>query len=216
MIIGIIILSVLITFLIWLFIIFLLKQGAKQAKIQKEKRNKVKGKFGEQLVSMCINKFKDEDEILINNFLFHDKYDKQHEIDHIFFSKRGIFVIETKNYIGSIHKYDYEHYIQILPNGNNNPPFYSPVKQNEGHIRSLLYLLKDNGIYLTYDERESLFHSLIVFIKSDISSIEEPTVINLSDLEETIFSYPIECNQQLIHDIANTIVEIQNKQVSSE
>ena len=65
MIIGIIILSVLITFLIWLFIIFLLKQGAKQAKIQKEKRNKVKGKFGEQLVSMCINKFKDEDDLTI-------------------------------------------------------------------------------------------------------------------------------------------------------
>ncbi len=208
----IIILIVVIVFILFLIIHhFSDKKHPTSAEDKFQNRNDAIGKQGEEIVKQYINNFKDKDEVLINNFSYKDKYDNSHEIDHIFFSKRGIFVIETKNRAGIIKQTSEDQFVQILKDGEIKHPFRSPMKQNEGHIKSLTYLLKENGIYLTYEESSTIFHSIIVFINSDISSISDSSCINLKDLKEKIESYPILINQQLIQDISNTILQLQTK-----
>lgn len=75
------------------------------------------------------------------------------EIDVLFITQKGIFVIESKNYSGWIFgDADSTYWTAMLPNRQKNF-FYNPVKQNETHIRWL-------GRYL--DGGVPLF-SLIVF-----------------------------------------------------
>lgn len=70
------------------------------------------------------------------------------EIDLVFITEKGIFVIESKNYSGWIFGNENDQYwTATLPNGQKNR-FYNPVKQNRSHIRWLKnYLQMDPPIY---------------------------------------------------------------------
>ena len=75
------------------------------------------------------------------------------EIDVVFITQKGIFVIESKNYSGWIFGDEKSVYWTVmLPNKQKNK-FYNPIKQNETHIKWL-------GKYL--NEEIPLF-SIIVF-----------------------------------------------------
>lgn len=64
------------------------------------------------------------------------------QIDHVVVSRYGIFVIETKNYKGLITVNENTGYwTQSFK--HNSYDFYSPVQQNEGHISSMKYLLRN-------------------------------------------------------------------------
>lgn len=59
------------------------------------------------------------------------------EIDVVYITQKGIFVIESKNYSGWIFGNENDQYwTASLPNGNKNQ-FYNPVKQNRTHIKWL-------------------------------------------------------------------------------
>lgn len=59
------------------------------------------------------------------------------EIDVVYITQKGIFVIESKNYSGWIFGNENDQYwTASLPNGNKNQ-FYNPVKQNKTHIKWL-------------------------------------------------------------------------------
>lgn len=75
------------------------------------------------------------------------------QIDHVVVSQYGIFVIETKNYHGSIYGgYDSEYWTQGL--GGRSYRFYNPIFQNKGHVDALRNML---GL------EEYLFVSIIAF-----------------------------------------------------
>lgn len=58
------------------------------------------------------------------------------QIDHLVFSPYGIFVIETKDYGGTVYGSEYaEQWTQYI--GNETHKFYNPVKQNQGHVHAL-------------------------------------------------------------------------------
>lgn len=70
------------------------------------------------------------------------------EIDLIMLHKKGIFVVENKNYTGFIYGDDREeHWLQIKPVGSGvcRKSFFSPVRQNEIHIRHVSRLLQEAG-----------------------------------------------------------------------
>lgn len=67
---------------------------------------------------------------------------KTSQIDHIVVSPYGIFVVETKNYKGVITPNEYTGY-WTQGFTRKKYKFYSPIKQNNGHISSLKYLLKN-------------------------------------------------------------------------
>ena len=59
------------------------------------------------------------------------------EIDVLFITSRGVFVIESKNYSGWIFGHEEDRYwTQCLQSGQKNR-FYNPVLQNRGHLKWL-------------------------------------------------------------------------------
>lgn len=66
------------------------------------------------------------------------------EIDVVFITQKGIFVIESKNYSGWIFGDEQSTYwTAMLPNREKHR-FYNPIKQNAAHIKWLGKYLSDN------------------------------------------------------------------------
>ena len=66
------------------------------------------------------------------------------EIDVMFITQKGIFVIESKNYSGWIFGNESDQYwTASLPGGKKNH-FYNPIMQNRGHIKWLGQYLGDD------------------------------------------------------------------------
>lgn len=96
------------------------------------------GEFVVKLVLVFLNKNKYKK---LHNITIQDN-NKTIQIDHLVISKYGVFVIETKNYSGTIygnetanHFYKYNH--------QKKYEFYNPIKQNYGHIFALKNVLGD-------------------------------------------------------------------------
>ena len=105
------------------------------------------------------------------------------QIDHILISRKGIFVIETKDFSGKIIGSEEEKFwIQKLNFKENY--FYSPIKQNYGHVKAVEEIIKIKNIS----------HSLIVFTnKSNIKKVDSDTpVIQLKNLKKFIKKYKTE------------------------
>ena len=102
------------------------------------------------------------------------------QIDHILITKKGIFVIETKDFSGKIiGEEDSKFWLQKLRFKENY--FYSPIKQNYGHVKAVEEIIKRRNICI----------SLIVFTnKSNIKKIKSETdVIQLKNLKKFIRRY---------------------------
>ena len=109
----------------------------------------MRGKEGEELVHYELMGLPDEYHI-IDNACFGNN-GKYVQIDHIVISPYAIFVIETKNFKGKIYGGEYSQYWgQKL--WRKYYKFYNPIRQNEGHVRYLKYLLKDysNNVFIPF------------------------------------------------------------------
>lgn len=108
------------------------------------KTNKGKGKLGELILSIMIyysldkNKYK-----TINNVTLKLSENDTTQIDLIIISIYGIFVIETKNFQGTIYgKKDDKQWTQSFGSGKRrNNKFQNPLFQNYKHIQSLIELI---------------------------------------------------------------------------
>lgn len=140
----------------WLWVILALLMVWAWVYWQKHTRNKhinQKGKQGEDLLRQHTERALGK-----RYHAFHDLliplYQHTTQIDHIFVSRYGVFVVETKNYTGWIYgDAQQTHWTQVLAQQKNR--FYNPLKQNDTHIKALAYLLK-----LPVDK----FHSIVVFV----------------------------------------------------
>ena len=156
--------------------------------IIKKNYPKLRGYYGEKWVGKDLNKLPKDKYIVLNDIMIKDERGT-HQIDHIVISKKGIFVIEMKNYYGLIvgNKYD-EKWTQHL--GHHKESFYNPLRQNYGHKKTLSALLNLD---------DSFFISIICFSNSANLSIKYGNeVINLRNLLHKIKDYN---NQDLNIDI---------------
>lgn len=91
--------------------------------------------------------------LILKNIYIPNDNGETSEIDLVYITQKGIFVIESKNYSGWIFGNETDYYwTQSLPNGKKNR-FYNPILQNRTHIKWLLRYLGE----------EVPFFSLIVF-----------------------------------------------------
>ena len=99
----------------------------------------IKGIVGEKVISVLLSGLPKEQYILLNDVMLQtDKGTTQ--VDHILVSVYGIFVIETKNYKGWIYGGEYaEQWTQNIY--GNKSKFLNPLRQNYGHVVSLMQLL---------------------------------------------------------------------------
>jgi predicted RNA-binding Zn-ribbon protein involved in translation (DUF1610 family) len=141
---------------------------------------KVKGVIGEKTVSSVLY-FLDNSKYKVVNNVVLKIGDKTSQIDHIVISDFGMFVIETKNYKGWIVGNEKsEHWTQVIYSYKSK--FYNPIRQNEGHIKTLRRCLND------YPDLE--YVSIIVFSSTaNIKVTSQTDVINLHHLIGTIKSY---------------------------
>lgn len=96
--------------------------------------NTFRGNNGERLVQGLLEQLPEGYYIL--NDIIVTKEQGTSQIDHVVVSKYGIFVIETKNYSGTIYGYpNNPHWVQHL--GNKKYKMYNPIMQNLGHIEAL-------------------------------------------------------------------------------
>ena len=116
------------------------------------------GKYGEMLTERelkLVSLFGRSGKTLKNLYLPKDNGETC-EIDLLYITQKGIFVIESKNYSGWIFGNSKDQYwTQSLPDGTKNR-FYNPIKQNQNHLKWLrLYLKQDIALYsfIVFSER---------------------------------------------------------------
>ena len=119
----------------------------------------IKGKLGERGVVFYLS-FLNKNKYTVLNDLIYRNGDRSTQIDHVVVSTRGIFVIETKNYKGSIYGSEHKDYwMHTL--GRHRYSLYNPIIQNENHIRFLMRKFP----YIC--ERKQCIHSIVVFLNTE-------------------------------------------------
>jgi hypothetical protein len=136
----------------------------------------MKGKVGEKVTSWRLKQAKCQKSIVIDNVIIPGDNNRTSQIDHILVSTKGIFVVETKNFVGKVYgREEDQEWLQVLKHGQVKNKFYSPVKQNLTHV----YRLKE---LLGYDGR---INSCVVFVQADIDDVKA-TVYTPWSLKEAI------------------------------
>lgn len=136
------------------------------------------GTYGEFLTFLELEKFQHHRKIVVNPYL--PRKDKTtSEIDLVFINAIGIYVIESKNFSGSIYgkESDFK-WTQILGKTKKST-FYNPIRQNDTHIK----VLQDN-LKLP---RNINFFSVVVFSdRCKLKVSAETPVIHRRDLIKEI------------------------------
>lgn len=137
------------------------------------------GRQGEKLIIKKLEKLNIKGKIL-NNIYIPKRTGGTAEIDVMFITEKGIFVIESKNYSGRIqgdsHSYKWSSTLML---GRINS-FYNPILQNENHINHLKQYI---GISVP-------LHSIVVFsnrcrLNVEDNSMDVP-VVKRKHLNKTI------------------------------
>lgn len=136
------------------------------------------GKQGEKIV---IKKSKPrlwEYQRELHDYTFRSKDGKSRQIDHIIIRSNGIFVVETKNYSGTIYGTENQmQWTQVLGYGREKHKFYNPVKQNATHVSKIREILgKDAPIF-----------SIVVFVNGNIEFIDIDNVYDTDGYRERVF-----------------------------
>ena len=80
------------------------------------------------------------------------------QIDHVFVSEFGVFVVETKNMNGWIYGTEKDRkWIQVFPGGQKYR-FQNPLRQNYGHVKSIEDALAGMGL------AKGVVKSVVVFV----------------------------------------------------
>ena len=113
--------------------------------------------YGEKVVNYHLRPLLREDEYLLANLLLPLRNGHKTEIDCVLISRKGIFCIETKNWVGHIDGNDDDEYWHQ----EYDDPYMSdkdhknPVRQNEGHCGVLERILHNRyGV-----------HNIVIFVK---------------------------------------------------
>lgn len=139
----------------------------------KEYQANFKGERGEQIVASILGESIAGKQYVLHNLLFKINSNKSCEIDHIYINKFGVWVIETKNYSGSIYgNLQQRNWTQVLAYGAESNQFYNPIKQNASHIYHLS----------NYLNMKNIFHNIVVFLYADISYIPIDTLYTQDSL----------------------------------
>ena len=142
------------------------------------------GKEGEHSARRVLKKLRKYGEILLNDIMI--TYPKgSTQIDHILITSFGIIVIETKNYSGVIYGYGNSTYWKEFFRNGKEYKFYSPLKQNEGHINVLKNLIyRKNKKYSNVPFFSVIFYVGNVELK--LKGVHNAYVVKINELGRLI------------------------------
>ncbi|MDD7715140.1 MAG: nuclease-related domain-containing protein, partial [Mollicutes bacterium] len=174
-----IVLYIVIALLVFIFIIAisiaLVNKSNYGSEITNHERNaKLYGDIGEKIVGQRLEEIVNTyGGYLYNDFCFEDEYGFSSQIDHILITLGGVFIIETKNMVGTVYgDKDAERWKCIkYQNGNIYEKIIgNPIIQNQGHINHLRDMFASIPPKMT---------SMVIFVDTDISYIDSNLVYNL-------------------------------------
>lgn len=140
------------------------------------------GNFGEAICKSEIKQILRSDDILINNICLNIN-GKETEIDNLIINKNGIFIIEVKNYNGTLYgdidDFEWEK-IKVSPGGNVfTKEVKNPIRQMKRQTYLLSRYLKENGI--------RIWISPFAYFINDNSPVNDECVISdIRELDKTI------------------------------
>ncbi|WP_080802912.1 NERD domain-containing protein [Arabiibacter massiliensis] len=133
------------------------------------------GRRGEKLTERelkLVKLFGRDGKVLRNVYVPKDNGETS-EIDVLFITQKGVFVIESKNFSGWVFGNEADRSWTVsLPNGQKNR-FYNPIKQNRSHLKWLAkYLADDTPLFsiIVFSERCEL--KKVTVESSDVSVVK--------------------------------------------
>lgn len=147
---------------------FLFKKRKEQV-LEKEKLEnfKEKGNKGEDKTYSVIYPLFPEGTRFMRNITI-PLFDKETEIDIVIISKQGILVLENKDYSGIIKGNQKTKTWQHISLNGEERDFYSPLWQNNTHIKTLNYHLSKRGLI------GLPFTSRVVFSDNNVDLVGTP------------------------------------------
>ena len=137
---------------------------------------KSKGIYGEFKVKLLLGKNIENERYVIND-LYLVNEEKSTQIDHVLINRKGIFVIETKNYAGRIYGNENQReWTQVLNYGKVKNKLYNPILQNKSHIYALSKIIG----------RSDCFISIIVFPKAELMTETTTHVCHIGNVRNII------------------------------
>lgn len=150
----------------------------------KREQRKIKqaGNKGEAIFSNMIRSILRSDDVLLNNISL-SVNSKEAEIDNLIINNNGIFIVEVKNYNGTLYGNadDYEWTkVKISPGGNAfSKKVKNPIKQMRRQIYVLSQYLKENNVRIW-------INGYAYFINNN-SPVDDECVINdIAELDRII------------------------------
>ena len=157
-----------------------------------------KGKTGEKLVAERLEII-DGYKHILNDIMLNDN-GKSRQIDHIAITEYGVYIIETKNYAGTIYGRETSNEWQQYLNGKCFK-FKNPIHQNYGHLQVVNYYIDD----ITQE-----IYSVIAFIRRGKLKIDTTTPVIYEDqLAQYIRNHKKVLNSEKIEKIYQTLIENQ-------
>lgn len=167
-----------------------------------------KGWYGEYIFYLLIKRIVKDDGKIIRDIIIPkiDDNNVTSQIDNVIISRKGIFVIEIKNFSGKIYGSDEQkEWTQSLNYGKNNYKFYSPVKQNKTHVNRIKEHIK-----LEID-----IFSVIIFIKADISSLKSNYTYDIKRFKKFYRNQKIKYSNSEIEHIYNYFLHFKKNKVKT-
>ena len=165
-----------------------------------------KGKYGEYKIHKFLKRSISKEDILLKDLVLSTSADSC-QIDHLILSKKGIFVVETKNYSGTIYGNDQQNeWVQSFNFGKQTYKFYSPYKQNQGHIKFLKRIV----------DEDVLMYNIIIFFNNSIDNIKSSSVYTKTGFKAYYNSLKDIYNTNQVQEIYQEIVKHQNLISSKE
>lgn len=140
-------------------------------------KNERAGVWGENFANYHLRPLLRNDEYLMGNLLFTFKDGRFSEIDCVLVSRKGIFCIETKRWVGHITGNDTdEQWLQVYDDPRMDDRYHSnPVKQNSRHCMLLKKFLH-NRYYI---------HNIVIFVGlEDGEGIESNNAFTISKFKD--------------------------------
>lgn len=173
-----------------------------------ESNAKLYGDIGEKIVGQRLQAIVNTyGGYLYNDFCFEDEYGFSSQIDHILITTGGVFIIETKNMVGTIYGDKDDEQWDYIKTQNENiyeKIIRNPIIQNQGHINHLREMFASIPPKMI---------SMAIFVHTDISYIDSNQVYNLPDairyIEETTINS--KRSREYVERINDQIRDIQSK-----
>ena len=167
------------------------------------------GKRGERIVARMLESIRRKrGGYIINNVILPiHKWTTQ--VDHIYFSNEGIFVVETKNYSGQISgNENMKQWRQMVGYRRVHlNQFQNPVNQNAAHVYALQELIFNEDIPV---------YSVVIFVKANIDYVRSDKVFNLKTAKEFILQCPEILDDEQVLETYKIIKEYKDKPIISE